>query len=786
MAKTLQNSYHKFFDLDEIIKKVLEYNKNFNQERFKKAFIFAAKAHDGQMRKDGHTPYIAHPVAATQLLTTLQADEDTLIAALLHDVPEDTKHTIEEVEKMFGKHVGFLVDGITKLSKIKYKNKISERESLSLKKLLIHSAKDLRVLVIKLADRAHNMSTLQHITKPEKRIRIAKETLEIYVPIAHLLGLRDLQVKLENLCFKHICPTEHAQLKAQLEKTAVQRNKNFRSLKKSIVDLLEELNIKGQVIPRIKNLYTIYRKITESGKTLDKVDDRIGIRVVVNNVEDCYRLLGAIHLKYPPLIKRFKDYIASPKANGYQSLHTTVFGIDGVLTEFQIRTKKMNNDATLGIASYFLNSDIKAFKNFFSTDPNKSLWLKRVIDLNKDKTDAYSFLEGLKEDILERRMIVKSYNGKSIDLPKGSTGLDFAYAVSKELGNKAYKIEVNGKVQKISDPLKTRDVVKVITKDSVKPNISWLSFVKTTCAKKSIVECHDGSEAEKIGRYIIQDELDLYGFGVLEEIKFKNLRTEILNHLNIDVETKVDFYRAVGLGQIKIDDLSTLFKQLFEKKGSKFFNNRQNCVEEGVVTIKIFADDRFKLMQEISDVLYRNSVNMLSFKGSSLKSGEAYFVSKIKFKNENLLRKMHAELEQIDGVKKIFKIRPEANALLYPSVIVMCFIWALHPFFIMAFLNSNFYAENLMLGNIIVYSGILALYGYIFYLTHLLVNYFPIFRTKKTTWLVAFLLPMISLFVLEVMIQKGLITLNPWLILGEFIAISSFLYLRYQKVNSQT
>ncbi|PIS03817.1 hypothetical protein COT83_04005, partial [Candidatus Peregrinibacteria bacterium CG10_big_fil_rev_8_21_14_0_10_44_7] len=331
-----------------VIKLAKEYMPDLDDERLLEAYEFARDAHGDQKRNDG-SPYIMHPLSTCAILLNYKVDEDTLITALLHDVPEDTNATIKDIEKHFGKKVAYLVQGVTKLSKVYYKHNMAERQIESLKRLFIHSAEDLRIILVKLADRLHNMRTLEFVSIPGKRLRISKETLEIYVPIANLLGIWEIKSEMEDLCFKYIYPTDYEKTRELVETSALQNDNILKSTVRKIQSVLKSKRIKAKIQARRKSLYSIFKKMLHTGKTFHDIYDLIALRIIVTNIDNCYRTLGIIHQTFRPKHKRIKDYIAVPKVNGYQSLHTTVFGIDGTITEFQIRTETMHLESEYGI-----------------------------------------------------------------------------------------------------------------------------------------------------------------------------------------------------------------------------------------------------------------------------------------------------------------------------------------------------------------------------------------------------------------------------------------------------
>ncbi|MEK9160084.1 MAG: RelA/SpoT family protein [Patescibacteria group bacterium] len=467
-----------------------KYLPQLNEERVTRAYEFAKTAHEGQTRKDG-APYITHPVTAALILTDLHVDEDTLIACLLHDVPEDTTYTLEDIENEFGAKVEFLVDGITKLSKVHYRNDMEERQIESLKKLFLHSAKDPRIILIKLADRLHNMQTIDAIPNPQKRERIARETLEIFVPIANLLGIWELKNQLEDWCFHVLAPKEYEEIAQLVSSSILQKQNVLKKTIKKVETLLKSKKIKNfEIKGRQKNLYSIYRKMLRSGKSFHEIYDLLGIRVLTEDIGGCYQVLGILHQNFTPKIGRLKDYIAIPKSNGYQSIHTTVFGVDGVITEFQIRTEDMHLENEYGIAAhYFYAKARKKQAQMQKKFKKKYEWVKQILDLQRNISSNKQFLEHLKLDIFEDRIFVFTPKGDVIDLPLGSSVLDFAYQIHSDVGMLAVSADINGKIFPIITQLKSGDVVMVKTsEESDGPQLEWLDNVHTNLARTRIRE----------------------------------------------------------------------------------------------------------------------------------------------------------------------------------------------------------------------------------------------------------------------------------------------------------
>ncbi|MFA6992659.1 MAG: HD domain-containing protein, partial [Candidatus Gracilibacteria bacterium] len=379
MVESISPNYREYFDIDKIVADIRSYLPNFNEGLFREAFEYAEKAHRGQFRKDGNTPYIVHPVETVKSLIEFHADQDTLISGLLHDVPEDTGIDSKEIKDKFGETVHFLVEGITKLSKVHYQDNMSGRQIESLRKLLIHSAKDLRIILIKLADRLHNMKTLEFV-RPDKRARIAKETLEIYLPIASLLGIYRFKKPMEDLCFKYLFPTEYERIKEKYEQISKSYSHDAETFTVDISEKLKLNKVKAEIVPKQRGMYREYKKLCARGKTIDDLIDNISIGIIVDNAPDCYKTLGVIHESYTPMPNSFRDHISKPKINGYKALHTTIFGVNGTLTNIQIQSRDMYIEGQYGIAAPFFLVNGKKDK-IHNWSGEKYLWLNNVIKI---------------------------------------------------------------------------------------------------------------------------------------------------------------------------------------------------------------------------------------------------------------------------------------------------------------------------------------------------------------------------------------------------------------------
>ncbi|HPA25764.1 MAG TPA: RelA/SpoT family protein [bacterium] len=470
------------------INRILEIIKKNNAEAdldlLRLVYDFAKEAHQGQKRTSGEE-YIQHPLEVAYKLAEYKMDLATIMAGLLHDVPEETNKSLADIEKNFGIEVARLVEGITKLGKIKYRG--LERYAENLRKMFMAIAEDVRVVFIKFADRIHNLKTLYALA-PVKQQRIARESLDIYAPIANRLGMEEIKCELEDLSFPYVYPEEYKWVMEISKKRYVEQTKFIEKVSKIIRKELEDnskfefLNIAG----RSKHYYSLYQKIIKKDMDIDKVYDLVALRIIVKNIDDCYRVLGYIHKLWAPLPGRIKDYIAQPKPNGYQSLHTTVFGPDGKITEFQIRTQKMHEEAEYGVAAHWLYKE-NALKENLKISQNKLKWIKELVNEQKDNQTAKKYLRALKLDFFKNRIFVFTPKGDVIDLPEGATPVDFAYHIHSDIGNKCAGVKINDKIATLSTPLKNSDVIEIIIdKNRAGPSEAWLSFVQTHAAKDKI------------------------------------------------------------------------------------------------------------------------------------------------------------------------------------------------------------------------------------------------------------------------------------------------------------
>ena len=466
--------------LDKFIEKLLEYNPNYDVELLDKAYQTAKKLHEGQFRKSGE-PYIIHPMAVAEILAQLKMDDVGVAAGLLHDVVEDTVYTLEDCRRDFGDEIALIVDGVTKLKSLNYESE-KDSENETIRKMFLAMSKDIRVLIIKLADRLHNMRTIDYMT-PQKIKQKSKETLEVYSPLAARLGMYAYKFELEDIAFKGLEPEAYEKLKEQLDKKAAERICTVDVIIAEIKKLIADMNLTYEIYGRNKHMYSIYKKMQFQHKSLDEIFDLTAVRVIVPTVRDCYAVLGAVHTRWTPIPGRFKDYIAMPKSNNYQSLHTTVLGDGGQPFEVQIRTYEMHYIAEYGFAAHWKYKEhVKQ-----SDEESKLAWLRQTLEWQKDIKDSGEFVEAVKVDLFSNQVFVFTPRGRAIELPAGSTPLDFAFKIHTDVGYKCVGAKVNGKIVPIDYQLKNGEIVDILTSPNSKgPKADWLKIVKTSSAKNRI------------------------------------------------------------------------------------------------------------------------------------------------------------------------------------------------------------------------------------------------------------------------------------------------------------
>lgn len=545
---------------------------NVDIELIKKAYLFAKEAHKNQKRESGE-PYIIHPIEVAEILAELGMDTSTICAGLLHDVLEDTDCTYEKMASVFNEEIASLVDGVTKLGKIEYKTK-EEQQADNVRKMLLAMAKDIRVIIIKLADRLHNMRTLKFMPKNKQKLK-AKETLDIYAPLAHRLGMSKIKWELEDLSFRYLDEEEYYNLVKNIAEKRVEREAYIAQIIREIKEKLDESGIDSDIDGRPKHFYSIYRKMVKKNKSLEEIFDLTAIRILVNSVKDCYGVLGIVHTIYTPIPGRFKDYIAMPKPNMYQSLHTTVIGPKGKTFEIQIRTFDMHKTAEYGIAAHW------KYKEGDNSDENdekfqmKLAWIRDMLEWQKETSDAEEFIEGFKIDLFSDEIFVFTPKGVVINLSGGSTPIDFAYRIHTDIGNKCVGAKVNGKIVPLDYKLKTGEIVEIITSQNAKgPNMDWLKIANSNQAKSKIKAWFKKAKKEENidkGKELLEKELKKQGV-TFAEIAKGEAYEKLQKRYNI--HSIEDVYVVLGIGSITASSFVARLKE--ENVPDKDKNSKEN------------------------------------------------------------------------------------------------------------------------------------------------------------------------------------------------------------------
>jgi len=556
--------------LQRLLDKIKENNLDVDIEMVKKAYHVAEKAHEGQVRESGD-PYILHPVEVALILIEMGLDTDTICAALLHDVVEDTHLSYDDLKREFNESIAELVDGVTKLGKIEYKSK-EEQQAENIRKVLIAMAKDIRVILIKLADRLHNMRTLKYLP-PEKQKAKAQETLDIYAPLAHRLGIYKIKWELEDLALRYLHPEEYYDLVAKVQKKRIEREKEINEIINILKEKLEQAGIRADIEGRPKHFYSIYRKMHYKNKTFDQIFDLLAVRIIVDTVKDCYATLGIVHTLWKPIPGRFKDYIAMPKPNMYQSLHSTVIGPNGQPFEIQIRTWEMHRTAEYGIAAHWKYKEGINNKNLDIDE--KLQWLRQILELQKEAKDAKEFMENVKIDLFSDEVFVFTPKGAVINLPVDSTPIDFAYKIHTDIGNKCIGAKVNGRMVPLDYKLKTGDIVEIITSTNSKgPSRDWLNIVKSSQAKSKIKQWFKRTFKEENiekGQESFEKEAKRQGLNVNELLKHEYVETVLkkFNFTNLE-----DLYSAIGNGALTVHQVINKFKEELKKEEPKIVEEK--------------------------------------------------------------------------------------------------------------------------------------------------------------------------------------------------------------------
>ncbi|KKQ70657.1 MAG: GTP pyrophosphokinase, GTP pyrophosphokinase [Candidatus Peregrinibacteria bacterium GW2011_GWC2_39_14] len=708
-------------DIKEIIEKVKSRIPDFDSNRFLKAYHFADHAHKGQMRYEG-TPYISHLIETVKILSNLRVDENTLIAAMLHDVSEDTSYSINDIQKEFGEHVAFLVNGVTKLSKVYYKNAMEKRQIESLKKLLLHTSKDPRVIFIKLADRLHNMRTL-HFVRPDKQTRIAKETLEVYIPISNLMGIQGIKYELEDLCFKHLYQKEY---RAFIDRLKKYNKKHDDIAQKTITEMsaiLDKKKINAKVYLRPKSIFHIFKKIKSFDDPGAKnVLDLITIRIVTDTPDDCYKALGVAHSMYKPDAGKLKDYIAVPKINGYQSIHTIVLGPKEARIEFQIRTQKMHDDSELGI-------------NLVTTKsmPEKYLkWMEQILELEKQDSDDDYFMRDLKEEVFSDRITVFNQNGEPFYLPSGSSVVDFIYATEPKKIVYAYEARINDVIMPLTMTLNSNDKVKIlVTRTACEPRLEWLPYVKTGSARsriKEIFKTKTRHEKITIGKKFLQNAFNIAGLGFIEDMRFKKIQEVFKKRLDISYDSPYDLYAAVGEGSISPFDVIQLIYLERNARGALNVGIINDSIPFSKKTVKleITGKDRPGFVMDVTDVIRQYNVNLLSIRGAGDRSfgRKAKLIIDFEMKDLRMFTEIVKRLEQIPGCLTITRKFAGQMGVFITFAFFNIIGWALHPFIVGKFVETGISSAKTIVGASI-YVGLAVIFVLSFYLKKLMERNFP-------------------------------------------------------------
>ena len=533
--------------LTNILEKVKGYHPRADTDLINKAYVYASRMHDGQMRKSGDE-YFIHPVSVADIIADMRLDASSVCAALLHDVVEDCEVSLPEVETVFGEEVAFLVDGVTKLGKVNFASR-EDRQAESFRKMLVAMARDIRVLLVKLADRLDNMRTLEHMSTASQE-RIARETIEIYAPLAGRLGIQWLKAELEDLSFKHLEPESYAVLEEQVRAVAKTTDNHMGDVTNKLKKMLLNRGFSVTVSGRRKHLYSLHRKMKSSGIGFEQVHDFVAFRVITESVADCYATLGVIHSEWTPVPGRFKDYIALPKSNMYQSLHTTVIGPGNRRVEIQIRTHEMHRTADYGIAAHWQYKEHTG--GIDPKDAARFVWLRQLMEFQKEVADPEEFYESVKVDLFPEDVYVFTPKGDVMTFPRGATPVDFAYAVHSEVGHRCSGARVNGAIVPLRHKLQNGDVVEIITSKSHHPSSDWLEFVGTSRARSRIrlyLRAEERKHAVKLGKELLEKEMRKNNMSLSRFLKSKRLK-DVLSRFRTGSEEEL--YARIGIGKLAL------------------------------------------------------------------------------------------------------------------------------------------------------------------------------------------------------------------------------------------
>jgi len=564
--------------LADILEDVQSYDANADVDLIRKAYVFASTSHEGQTRKSGE-PYITHPLAVSAIIAEMKLDTASICAALLHDTVEDTSATLEDIEVLFNEEIAELVDGVTKLGKLHFRNK-AERQAESFRKMLVAMSKDIRVILVKLADRLHNMRTLGHM-KAAKAAGIAQETKDIYAPLANRLGIQWVKIELEDLAFRYLEPDAYQNIRAKVAAKKAEREEYISEVRDILQAIMVEGEIEAEVFGRPKHFFSIHRKMRAQNIDYEQVYDAIAFRILVDDIGECYNALGVIHTRWRPIPGRFKDYIALPKPNRYQSLHTAVLGPRTQRMEVQIRTREMHHIAENGIAAHW---KYKESGKVGADDEQKFAWLRQLLEWQRELDDPTDFFDIVKLDLFNAEVYVFTPNGDLKVLPKGSTPVDFAYTVHSEVGSTTAGALVNHNMVPLDYTLRSGDTCEIITRKGQKPNVDWLRFVRTARARSKIrqyVRAQERDRSKQIGREVLEKALRRYKRSLNKEIKTKRLEKIANEHYRL--KSAEELCVLVGYGKITAE--SVVNQVVPEEDREKAQSRKENPVTRMVQRI---------------------------------------------------------------------------------------------------------------------------------------------------------------------------------------------------------
>ena len=549
--------------VEEIVAAALKFNPQVDTKLIEKAYDFASVAHAGQLRMSGE-PYFMHPASVAKNIAEMGFDEHAIAAGLLHDTVEDTSASIDELEEEFGEQVADIVDGVTKINMMTFDTK-EEAQAENIRKMILAMSHDIRVPIVKLADRTHNMRTLQ-FQKPHKKISISQETMDIYAPLANRLGLHKIKQELEDLSFRYLQPDQYAHIANWLETNQVVERQIINKVISKLEEIMRENKIEGRVFGRIKQVYSIYLKMKAQGTPLDEMHDIIAFRVIVKELRDCYAVLGLVHALWRPVAGRFKDYISLPKANGYQSLHSTVIGPEGERIEIQIRTEEMNDFAEHGVASHWLYKENNKNHAIKAGDMPQLQWIRDILERQRDEADSREFMSTLRLDLFSNEIYVFTPKGLVKQLPDGATPLDFAFLIHTDVGSHCVGAKVNGKLVPLSTQLKSGDTVEIITDKNRYPSRDWLKLVKTSKARSKIqnyLRTEERGKAIALGRDMLEKEGRKMGINVIRAVKDGTLSELISEFSSSSID---DLFANVGYAKFTPKKILTKLQPLIDPK----------------------------------------------------------------------------------------------------------------------------------------------------------------------------------------------------------------------------